>query len=157
MEDEHKLEKIGFRSLLRAYLLKSFGEGRKSGYDILREIRVKSGGKWKPSKGAVYPLITESERRGLIRVVETGARGVKRYALTPAGRKALLHFKEHARHLGEQYRAMGSVMGNVFGGFDPELHDLMVKARLLMLAKGGCSHAAIKKIMKRTVEELENV
>ena len=128
-ESEDPFVKVGRMGMLRAYLMKSFSEGRKSGYDVIREIGAKTGGRWKPSKGALYPLLGEMEAKGIIRVVEKGARGMKKYALTERGRKAFKEFKERMIHIGQHHEALGGLLGNVFEGMDGEVYRMMLKAR----------------------------
>jgi DNA-binding PadR family transcriptional regulator len=144
--------------MLRAYVLHSFGKGRKSGYDLLREIKEKTGGRWKPSKGALYPLITQLEGAGLLKVVERGKRGMKKFVLSARGRKALKDFREHAIHIGEHYGMMAGIVNDVFGGMDSEVYQLMIRARQVVLKKaGGPKGKRVKEIIRRSVEELENV
>jgi len=148
--------KAGHTGMLRAYVLHSFGKGRKSGYDLLREIKEKTGGKWKPSKGALYPLITQLERAGLLKVVERGKRGMKKYALSVQGRKALKAFREHAIHVGEHYGMMAGIVNDVFGGMESEVYELLIRARHIVLHKiNGPKRAKVKEIIRRSVEELE--
>ncbi|MDO8339172.1 MAG: PadR family transcriptional regulator [Candidatus Burarchaeum sp.] len=148
----------GRRGMLRAYVLHSFGKGRKSGYDLLREIKEKTGGRWKPSKGALYPLITQLEKSGLLRVAERGKRGMKKYELSAQGRKALKAFREHAIHLGEHYRMMAGMVGDVFEGMDAEMYAMLMRARNLILHKvGGPKGKRVKEIIRKSVEELEKI
>lgn len=154
-----KLEQMGRRGILYAYLLRSFSKGRKSGYDILREVEEKTAGRWKPGKGSVYPLITRMEQDGLLEVAETGARGVKKYALTAKGRQALKTVAEYARRRGEQFSALGGVMMEICGyEVDPELMAEVVKMRELMLVKGrGPRAGQVQGIVAKCAHELEKL
>lgn len=148
---------VGRMGMVRAYLMKSFSEGRKSGYDVLREIWVKTGGRWKPSKGALYPMIGEMEREGLVRVVERGARGRKKYELSAKGRKEFMKLKERMIHIGQHYQALGGIFGNVFGA-DEELYGMMFKARHDILEKVGAGKGRkVKGIVRKFLAELERV
>ncbi|MFA6035920.1 MAG: PadR family transcriptional regulator [Candidatus Micrarchaeia archaeon] len=157
-EEEDAFVKVGRMGMLRAYLMKSFSEGRKSGYDIMREVKEKTGGRWKPSKGALYPLITEMESRGMIRVVEKGARGMKKYTLTERGRKAFGDFRKRMIHIGQHHEALGGLLGNVFEGMDEEVYRMMLKARHDILEKmAGPKRAKVKALMKKFVAELGKI
>ncbi len=52
-----------------------------------RTIEERSGGRWRPSPGSVYPTLQQLEDQGLIRAVERD--GTKLYELTDAGREHL--------------------------------------------------------------------
>jgi DNA-binding PadR family transcriptional regulator len=157
-DDEDPFVKVGRMGMLRAYLMKSFSEGRKSGYDIMREVKEKTGGRWKPSKGALYPLISEMEKRGMIRVVEKGARGMKKYTLTERGRKAFVEFRKRMIHIGQHHEALGGLLGNIFEGMDEEVYRMMLKARYDILEKVGAGKGKkVKALMKRFLAEMEKL
>lgn len=55
------------------------------GYQLMQAIADRSGGRWTPSPGAVYPAINQLEDEGLVTV--TASSGRKVVALTDAGRQ----------------------------------------------------------------------
>ena len=57
------------------------------GYQIMSEIRERSGGVWKPSPGSVYPTLQQLEDEGLIASDDSG--GKKVFHLTEAGAGAV--------------------------------------------------------------------
>jgi DNA-binding PadR family transcriptional regulator len=61
------------------------------GYQLMRAINDRSGGRWAASPGAVYPTISQLEDEGLVTV--TAESGRKQVALTEAGRT---HVTENA-------------------------------------------------------------
>jgi DNA-binding PadR family transcriptional regulator len=88
------------------------------GYQLMQAIAERTGGRWTPSPGAVYPTISQLEDEGLITV--TAGAGRKLVTLTDAGR--------------EQLAANRDSWGDPFAGFDAapgadlrrlvlELHD----------------------------------
>jgi DNA-binding PadR family transcriptional regulator len=90
--------------LLRLFILRTLSREAKSGYDILREIGEKTHGEWSPSKGTIYPILTELEQQELIEGVEEGARARKAFKTTKAGNS---HLKEAIRkHEDEQKKRM---------------------------------------------------
>jgi DNA-binding PadR family transcriptional regulator len=54
------------------------------GYEMIRELRDRTGGTWQPSPGSIYPTLQLLEDEGLVTVTERD--GKKVYALTDAGR-----------------------------------------------------------------------
>ena len=69
---------------LRASVLRMLSERPMHGYEIIAELEERTGGRWKPSPGSVYPTLAHLEDEGL--VVSTDDEGRKRYELTDAGR-----------------------------------------------------------------------
>ena len=73
------------RGDVRAAVLVLLAEEPMHGYQIIREIELRSGGTWKPSAGSVYPTLQLFADEGLVQVEES--QGRKTYALTDAGRE----------------------------------------------------------------------
>ena len=81
------------RGDVRAALLLLLAEEPRNGYQLMQEIEDRSGGRWRPSPGSIYPTLAHLEDVGLIRAIERD--GTKLFELSPAGRK---HLKErHAQ------------------------------------------------------------
>jgi DNA-binding PadR family transcriptional regulator len=57
------------------------------GYQLMQAIADRSGGRWTPSPGAIYPTISQLEDEGLVTV--TAESGRKLVTLTEAGRRHL--------------------------------------------------------------------
>jgi len=57
------------------------------GYQLMQAIADRSGGRWTPSPGAIYPTINQLEDEGLVTV--TADAGRKLVTLTDAGREAV--------------------------------------------------------------------
>lgn len=83
------MEWAGLRGALRAVVLKSLEEGPAHGYALMSKIERDYG--FRPSPGALYPLLVRLHREGLVEVREEkrGERRVRVFSLTPAGRKYL--------------------------------------------------------------------
>jgi DNA-binding PadR family transcriptional regulator len=60
-------------------------EGPKHGYQIIQDLEARTGGRWRPSAGSVYPTLQQLEDEGLVRSEERDGRRV--YALTDEGRR----------------------------------------------------------------------
>ncbi len=57
------------------------------GYQLMQAIADRSGGRWTPSPGAIYPTISQLEDEGLVTV--TADAGRKLVTLTDAGREQI--------------------------------------------------------------------
>jgi DNA-binding PadR family transcriptional regulator len=57
------------------------------GYQVIQELEARSGGRWRPSAGSVYPTLQQLEDEGLVRSEDVEGR--RTYALTDAGRRTI--------------------------------------------------------------------
>jgi len=74
------------------------------GYQLMQAIADRTGGRWTPSPGAIYPTLSQLEDEGL--VIITRDAGRKLATITDAGR--------------EHVSAMGEAGTDPFAGFDEE-------------------------------------
>jgi predicted O-methyltransferase YrrM/DNA-binding PadR family transcriptional regulator len=74
----------GRRGNVRAAILVLLGEGPMHGYQMLRLMEERSGGRWKPSPGSLYPALQALEDEGLL--LSADREGRRTYELTEAGR-----------------------------------------------------------------------
>jgi len=72
------------RGDVRPALLTLLQEGPMHGYQMIQELESKSGGRWRPSAGSVYPTLQQLEDEGLVRSEELDGR--RTYSLTDEGR-----------------------------------------------------------------------
>ncbi|MFJ6417116.1 PadR family transcriptional regulator [Paeniglutamicibacter sp. NPDC091659] len=73
------------RGEVRSAVLALLAERPMHGYQIIREIEERSGGRWKPSAGSVYPTLQLLADEGTISAEESNGRKI--YSLTEAGRE----------------------------------------------------------------------
>jgi len=57
------------------------------GYEVIRELEARSGGRWRPSPGSIYPTLQMLEDEGLVKGEEQDGKRV--FEITKAGRDAL--------------------------------------------------------------------
>lgn len=75
------------RGDVRAAILTLLADEPMHGYQLMQAIGERSGGRWAPSPGAVYPAISQLEDEGLVTV--TAESGRKLVSLTDTGRTVL--------------------------------------------------------------------
>jgi DNA-binding PadR family transcriptional regulator len=75
------------RGDVRLALLRLLAEEPANGYQLMQTIEERSGGRWRPSPGSVYPTIAQLEDEGLIRSIESD--GSRQLEITDAGRAHL--------------------------------------------------------------------
>lgn len=73
------------RGDVRTAVLMLLAEEPMHGYQLMQAIADRSGGRWTPSPGAIYPTINQLEDEGLVSV--TAEAGRKLVTLTDAGRE----------------------------------------------------------------------
>ena len=91
-------EKDRKKGLLRLFILRTLSSKSKSGYDLLREIEEKTRGKWSPSKGTIYPILSRFRREGLVETsIQESREGPARkyYELTDRGRELLATMNDY--------------------------------------------------------------
>lgn len=75
------------RGDVRVGLLMLLAEEPRNGYQLMQEIEERSGGRWRPSPGAVYPSLAQLEDEGLVRAIDRD--GTRLFEITDAGREHL--------------------------------------------------------------------
>ncbi len=75
------------RGDVRLALLRLLAEEPRNGYQLMQTIETRSGGRWSPSPGSVYPTLAQLEDEGLIRSTER--EGSRLYEICDSGREHL--------------------------------------------------------------------
>ncbi|UCE11103.1 MAG: PadR family transcriptional regulator [Candidatus Thorarchaeota archaeon] len=140
------------KGLLRHYVLKLLSEGPKSGSELMNEIEEKTEGRWKPSPGSVYPLLSWLLDSGYTEEASDQEAGVRRYILTDKGKEFL---EEHEKRREEQSERFGP---HFFGGpglfgmesFPEDAKELATSLRRLRRV----SWKLLKRISKDPSDEL---
>jgi len=87
----HKEMRRGFLSMWILWALKKRG-AKMYGYEIIRDLREKSKGRWEPKAGTIYPFLRRLENKGFVKSewASPKTRGLSRryYKITPSGIKA---------------------------------------------------------------------
>ena len=74
------------RGKIRLLILAALHDKPMHGYQVIQELESRSGGRWRPSAGSIYPTLQLLEDEGLVSSAEEDGRRV--YRLTDEGRKA---------------------------------------------------------------------
>ncbi|MEV6299088.1 PadR family transcriptional regulator [Actinoplanes sp. NPDC051861] len=89
------------RGDVRTAVLLLLAEHPMHGYQLMHAIAHRTGGRWQPSPGAIYPTLSQLEDEGLVTI--TASAGRKLVTLSEAGR----------RHIAEQ----GGTWSDPFAAF----------------------------------------
>ncbi len=74
------------RGEIRPLILAALARRPMHGYEVIQELEVQSGGRWRPSAGSVYPTLQQLSDEGLVTGSEIDGR--RTYTLTDAGQAA---------------------------------------------------------------------
>jgi DNA-binding PadR family transcriptional regulator len=72
------------RGKVRPLILAVLHDQPMHGYQVMQELEQRTGGRWRPSAGTIYPTLQQLEDEGLVRIED--AEGRKVYRLTDEGR-----------------------------------------------------------------------
>jgi DNA-binding PadR family transcriptional regulator len=145
------------RGFIAIYLLHTLNKEPKSGYDILAEIREKCEGKWAPSKGTVYPLLTQLKDEGLIAVKTVGKRSKNIFELTPRGRTVLSKLKKEREGHREKMLQLRNLFSDVIGGEKAEVFNILHEIKQAALDKPARRKPETMRILKRCVNDLKGI
>lgn len=104
------------RGDVRAAILAVLAEQPMNGYQLIQEIADRSGGRWKPSPGSIYPTLQQLEDEGL--VTADAAIGRRTFTLTDDGRA---YVANHADEVSAPWEAMTGPADDDENGFKPLL------------------------------------
>jgi len=76
------------RGSVRDAILGLLAEDPMHGYQIMQELDSRSGGRWQPSAGSIYPTLQQLEDEGLVRATDQDGR--RTFELTDRGRTAVV-------------------------------------------------------------------
>jgi DNA-binding PadR family transcriptional regulator len=74
------------RGDVRGAILRLLAEEPMHGYEMIQRLEERTGGRWRPSAGSIYPTLQLLEDEGLVSAEEIEGRRV--FSLTEDGRKA---------------------------------------------------------------------
>ncbi|HEX6139795.1 MAG TPA: PadR family transcriptional regulator [Candidatus Limnocylindria bacterium] len=74
------------RGKVRPMILAVLHERPMHGYQVMQELEARTGGRWRPSPGSIYPTLQQLEDEGMVRTEELDGRKV--YRLSDEGRAA---------------------------------------------------------------------
>ena len=104
------------RGDVRSAILTLLGEKPMHGYEMIQELEDRTGGRWRPSAGSIYPTLQLLEDEGLVRAEEVEGKRV--FDLTDAGGERLAERGESAppwERSGDRtlYQQLGNEIGSV--------------------------------------------
>ncbi len=103
------------RGDVRSAILTLLGEKPMHGYEMIQELEDRTGGRWRPSAGSIYPTLQLLEDEGLVRADDVEGKRV--FDLTEAGRERLAERGDSAPPWEQsQDRSLYQQLGNEIRG-----------------------------------------
>ena len=154
------------RGFLRYRVLMLLKEQAMSGSEIASRIEQEASGRWRPSPGSLYPLLSDLKGRGFAEELPL-VDGTKRYRLTELGQKFLQEEDQVASQMREKLES-GMFRFPPFFNLPDELHFLIENARRMFAAlfalAGELSEspdpdrtAELERLMRSTADKLEQL
>jgi len=144
---------------LKFVILQLLDEKPRHGYDVIKELEERSGGRYTPSPGTVYPTLTLLEDMGYASaVVEEG--GKKVYSITDEGRKYLA---DNRSTVDDVFERLAQVGASIFGEQMRPAHEAMAsfgKAYMHVTMHRTADPEYVTKvvdIVQRATKELESL
>jgi len=111
------------KGFLRYQVLKLLNEKPMSGSELMSEIEKQTEGRWRPSPGSIYPLLSWLQDKDHIKEADGQEAGVKRYALTESGKALLAEHDKRREEMRKRFPHFGpgpGFMGPMWFEFYPE-------------------------------------
>jgi DNA-binding PadR family transcriptional regulator len=124
------------RGDVRAALLLLLTEEPRNGYQLMQAIEDRSGGRWRPSPGSVYPTLAQLEDQGFVRSTDND--GGRIFEITDAGREHIARH-DHPSWVGDEA---------------PQFPDLKFQVKQLNIAVAMFLRAGSAKQIDRAAETL---
>jgi len=105
---------------LKLVILRLLEEKPRHGYEIIKELEERSGGRYAPSPGIVYPTLTMLEEMGYASSVDEGGRKV--YSITAEGRKYLA---DNQTTVDDVFHRLAELGASIFGDAVRPAHEAM--------------------------------
>lgn len=94
------------KGFIRYQVLELLSEKPMSGSEIMTEIGAKTDGRWKPSPGSIYPLLSWLQDNNYVKELPAEQDGMKRYTLTDKGKSLLEEQRKIKRGFRKEARFM---------------------------------------------------
>ncbi|MEW6329800.1 MAG: PadR family transcriptional regulator, partial [Candidatus Micrarchaeota archaeon] len=129
--------KMFAKGLLELFILAEASAQPVSGKMVVERVERLSGGAWKPSAGAIYPLLRRMEKQGLITPAlsenETGGRREITYSIADMGMHKLDEGKRHCvEYSAQSFQSLVPLATRVLHGSNEELDELFSELHALM-------------------------
>jgi len=134
------------RGDMRALLLAGLLDGPAHGYELMQRLEERTGGRWRPSPGSVYPMLQQLEDEALATQSEQDGRKV--YSLTDAGRE------EADPNIVEQIMGDGGDDVAAIKALMGELKPLHLAARQIAMSRDTALNERAAKIVRDARQKL---
>jgi DNA-binding PadR family transcriptional regulator len=147
------------KGFIRYQVLELLSEKPMSGSEIMNEIEKKTNGRWKPSPGSIYPLLSWLQDNNYVTELPAEQNGMKRYTLTDKGkalleeqRKIKMKFRKEARFIPPPF------LGGLWFRIPPEkVVEMGDSMRRLMASFFELGSALEEKFSEQAIEDVRKI
>jgi len=147
------------KGFIRYQVLELLSEKPMSGSEMMNEIGKKTNGRWKPSPGSIYPLLSWLQDNNYVKELPAEQNGMKRYTLTDKGkalleeqRKIKMKFRKEARFIPPPF------LGGLWFRIPPEkVVELGESMRRLMAAFFELGSTLEEKFSEQAIEDVQKI
>jgi len=143
--------------IVSLYILTALNKKPQSGYDLLKDISEKTGGRWIPSKGTLYPLIKHMEENSLVKVNKLGKRSKKIYELTRKGKELLANAHKHHSGTRERLMTFRNLLIEIFGEHVTSYGESLFDIKELVFAINPSKKNQVVKALKKCISDLQKL
>jgi DNA-binding PadR family transcriptional regulator len=145
---------------VRLALLSLLAEGPKHGYQLMKELKERSGGMYRASAGTVYPTLQMLEDEGLIELDPQSSR--KAYKITDAGQEELKRDPEGVKRIwerAEHWEDWSQYSGPEILAFASPLGRLLKSTMKAAKRAGGNDdrEAKIRDVLRKAAADLDEL
>jgi len=146
------------KGFIRYHVLESLSEKPMSGSEIMNEIEKRTDGRWKPSPGSIYPLLSWLQDNNYVKELPAEESGMKRYTLTDKGRALLEEQREIRTKLRKEAKFMPPPFLGLWFRIPAEKAVEMVESmRRLMTDFFELGSALEEKFSERAIEDVRKI
>ena len=143
------------RGLLRFLILDSLQAQPRHGYEIIKSLEERTGGRYAPSAGAIYPTLQLLDDQNLVATEQQGSRRL--YALTDAGRAELAAHADTVATFWAHNSATNDTPSPEAAFLRDEIGDLMRTVRGVAAGADEATLRAVREALEaceRTIRDL---
>jgi len=147
------------KGFIRYQVLELLSEKPMSGSEIMNEIGKKTDGRWKPSPGSIYPLLSWLQDNNYIKETPVDQSGMKRYTLTDKGKTLLEEQKKIRAKFRKEARFMPPpLLGGLWFRIPPEKTvELRKSIRRVFSAFFELGAAFEEKFSDEAIEDVQKI
>lgn len=139
------------------YILTSINKKPQSGYDLLKDIKEKTGGRWIPSKGTLYPMVKHMEEKSLLKANKLGKRSKRIFELTKKGKDMVANAHKYDSDIRERLITFRNLLTEIFGERIAGYEEYLLDIKEHVFAMNPSKKNQVIRALKKCVSNLQKL